>query len=523
MTDRAGLDTPITRAQMLRRSAAAAGSLGLMPALLAACGGGSDSAAPSKQAVGAPKVVNGKLDFGGIEIRGAGDEFVGPLWEWYGDDLAKEANLKIGPAEQFGFGTEPQVITPKLIGKSTPPWNVVTYAAYFIGDFVATGNLEPLDPYLKNFEGYDEYSQGVMPVYRELYTKSKGQTYALMIDGDSHAFHYRKSIFANPTLQRAYRQQFNRELAAPDTWDQYIELAAFITKQMKGDNVYGTQWGTEPAVSWAYWMNTAGSLGVRYFDEQMAPLINSEAGVKGLDILLRLAESSPPGMDNMSNQDTISNWTNGRVATSVWWQDLTEFDSDLAQNDAVDGPVPGSMVNGKLVRRAALAFSRCISVPKNQSAEAKQAAAWVAYRLSHPDYSLYSVTDPYCGLEPYHETHLDDNAIAQFTKPNPKRGTAKNYPKNNGIYRNLARAKNHVAAIKDSAANGFPQPNWPGAGEYIRVLGTEIQSAVAGQKSSKQALDDAAEQWSAIVEKRDPQQQKEFYAGFLDAAKKLGL
>jgi multiple sugar transport system substrate-binding protein len=515
-------DARLTRAQVLKRGVAAAGALSFAPTVLAACGGGGDSSSVTKT-VAKPKTVGGKLDFGGVEIKGLGDEFLGPIYEWYGDDLEGEANIKIAPASQFPFGTESQEITPKLIGKSDAPWHVITFAAYFLGDFVATGNLEPLEPYLRNFDGYDQYIDGVSPAYRELYTKSRGKIYGLMADGDSHGFHYRKSVFAEPALQRAYRQRFGRELGPPDTWDQYIELAAFITEQMKGDNVFGTQWGSEPAVSWAYWMDTAGSLGVRYFDGDMNPTINSPAGVEGLEILLRLAESAPPGMDNMSNDDTLSNWTSGRVATSVWWQDLTEFDSPVSQNDSVDSPIPGSMRDGKLVRRAALAFSRCFAVPKNQPDETRQAAAWVAYRLSHPDYSVYSVTDPFCGLEPYHDAHFTDEAIAQFTKPNPKRGTAKNYEKNNGIYRSLSRARNHATAIRDAAKNGFPQPNWPGAGEYIRVLGTEIQSAVAGQKTSKEALDAVAEQWSEVVDKRGREEQSDFYAGFLASSERLGL
>jgi multiple sugar transport system substrate-binding protein len=344
-----------------------------------------------------------------------------------------------------------------------------------------------------------------------------------MADGDSMALHLRKSHMENPTLQRSFRRQFGRDLAPPETWDQYVEMAGFFTKELKGDGIYGTQWGTEPAVSWAYWLSTAGSLGMRYFDEQMQPTINSEAGVKGLEILLRLAEHSPPGMDNMSNQDTISNWTNGKVVSSVWWQDLTEFDSKIAQSDSLDVAVPGSEVDGKLVRRSALAFSRCFSIPKNQPEEAKQAAAWVAYRLSHPDYSLYSVTDPFCGLEPYHAAHLTDEAVEQFTKPNARRSTGKGYEKNTGIYRSRSRAENHVKAIRDSIENGFPQPNWPGAGEYMRVLGTEIQSAAAGQKNAKQALDAAAQQWGDIVEKRGKDEQKEFYDSFLQAGQKLGL
>jgi multiple sugar transport system substrate-binding protein len=518
----------LTRAEVLRRGMIAAGAFAIPSTLLAACGGGdgggSAGGADASKVVALPKEVNGRLDFGGAEIKTLGDEFAGPIWEWYGDDLAKEANIKIAKPSKFAFGQESQVITPKLIGNTEPPWNIIAHGAWYLGDFVATGGLEPLEPYLKGFPGYQEYLAGIAPAYRELVMKSKGQIYALMADGDSHGFHYRTSIYENKTLQRAHRQQFGRDLKAPETWDQYIETAGFLTKQLKTEKMYGAQFASEPAVSWAYWMGTAGSMGVQYFDADMKAQVNSDAGVKGLEILLRLAEHCPPGMENMSNNDTVSNWTSGRVAQAVYWMDLTEFDSKVSQNDSADTAVPGTIgADGQLKRATALAFNRVFSIPKNQPEEVKRAAAWAAYRVSHPDYSFYSVTDPFNGLEPYHTAHTTPEAIEQFTKPNPKRGTAPDYPKNQGIYRTRARAENHVAAIKEALKTGFPQPNWPGAGEYIRVLGTEVQNAIAGQKNAKQAMDSVAQQWDEIVQKRGKDQQKEFYDSFQASAKSIGL
>src|SRR4051812_29793238 len=81
----------MTRAEALKSGIAAFGALGA-GGLLQACGGGNSST--SKKAVKAPKVVNGKLDFGGVEVKAIGDEFTGPIWQWYADDLEKEANVK---------------------------------------------------------------------------------------------------------------------------------------------------------------------------------------------------------------------------------------------------------------------------------------------------------------------------------------------------------------------------------------------------------------------------------------------
>ena len=99
------------------------------------------------------------------------------------------------------------------------------------------------------------------------------------------------------------------------------------------------------------------------------------------------------------------------------------------------------------MRRASLAFSRTFSIPANKPQEVKDAAFYAIYRLSHPDYSLYSCADPYCGLDPYMDVHYSDEAAELYTTANPLRETTEAYPENAGIFvDDLQAAKDHLAA-----------------------------------------------------------------------------
>ena len=100
-----------------------------------------------------------------------------------------------------------------------PRFDFVQFPSLFFGAFAETGQLEPLDDYLAQYEGSQQYLDWVMPAYREFYTKWSGKTYGVMLDGDIHILHYRKSYFENPELQKKFSARFQQELAAPKTWD----------------------------------------------------------------------------------------------------------------------------------------------------------------------------------------------------------------------------------------------------------------------------------------------------------------
>jgi ABC-type glycerol-3-phosphate transport system substrate-binding protein len=79
-----------------------------------------------------------------------------------------------------------------------------------------------------------------------------------------------------------------------------------------------------------------------------------------------------------------------------------------------------------------------------------------------------------------------------------------------------------MQASDDTMKIGFPQPNWPGVTEYIDVLSVYIQNALAGKMSAKEALDKAAKEWEALVNKLGREEQRRYYADFVKSAKELG-
>jgi multiple sugar transport system substrate-binding protein len=511
----------VSRRNLIKGAGAAAG--GALATPLVGIPAGRSVAA---QVSGQLPVPLGEPRFEGTTLTPTADEFLGPLFEWYGDDLAAESGLAFGETVLFPSYTEIESLMPDLIAGGDLPYDLMSYSSVYFGDFVATGQIEPLDRYLEQYQGVDEYLAGVMPAYREFYTKSGGETYGLMCDGDVHVFHYRPSLFNDEDLQNRFEQRFNTPLIVPETWEQYNRTAQFFTEELKDQGIFGTQLQGARPFGFAFWLDIAAPLGVKYFSEDMEPMINTPEAVQALEIWMEQKQWAPPGTENFGGDQIIGNWQQGIVAMTPWWIDLREFSARAnvpVGRDVNDTVMPGWDIDGEIVRRASLAFSRTFSIPANKPQEVKDAAFYAIYRLSHPDYSLYSCADPYCGLDPYMDVHYSDEAAELYTTANPLRETTEAYPENAGTFvDDLQAAKDHLAAGMANVQVGFPQPNWPGSAEYIDNLSLHLQRALIGETDAKTALDDAAREWTQIVERRGKAEQTEFYASFVTAAKELG-
>ena len=504
-----------TRRKFLKGVAAGAGA--------AALGG----ALPGQMAYGAQAVPPGKKLFNDVKLKYFQDSnwLHAPLW--LSDLMMKEAGVGIESREMYDGGDAVAKILPQLLTRR-PRFDFVQYPALFFGAFAETGQLEPLDDYLARYQGSQDYLDWVMPAYREFYTKWGGQTYGMMLDGDIHILHYRKSYFENAGLQKTFSQRFQQNLEVPKTWEDFLKTTQFFTEELKSQGIYGTSMVVNPPnFGWGFWMDIAASAGVNYFDADMNPTINQGKAAEALDLYREIIKFGPPGAEAMDIGTTIQRWQSGSDVMSVWWIDLAEF---TVQQQGVEKAedqrgaiVPGwKNDDGSITNRAISLWCRTASIPKNLPQDVKDAAFYFIYRMSHPDYSNNIVADPFCGSDPFGRTHYGDAAAQLYLEANPQRGTSDLWPSNDGIFKNFETAKNHLDAGLANVEVGYPQFFWEGAPEYADALGRNISKAISGELTSQQALDEAAEEWVKIVQKLGIDKQKAQYKNFIDGARALG-
>ena len=466
--------------------------------------------------------------FNDIEVAGLWDNNWQNAPMWLSPLLQAEAGVSLKSRELYDAGETTAKIVPQLLSNN-PRFDWFCMPSLYFGLFAEVGLLEPLDQYLDNFGGSAEYFDWIMPGYGEFYSQWGGQTYGLMVDGDIHNLHYRPSYFADADNQKEFSKQFQRELTVPTTWEEYRDTARFFTEKYSSQDIYGTSVVMNPPnFSWGFWMDVAGSYGVTYFDRNMNPQINQGRAAESLEMFKEIVETGPPGKTSMSIGETIARWESGADVMSVWWIDLAEFtvrSQGLERaSDQATALVPGTQQeDGSMKHTPVALYSRTLAVPANASEEVKEAAAYFIYRMSHPDYSMNIVADPFCGSDPYGKTHFTDEAAQMYTEPNPQRGTDELWPVNDGIFKTFDQARRHLDGCQANVENAFPQIYWEGAGEYGDALGRAISRFISDEVGAQDALDDAAEEWVQITQKLGFDSQKSQHDKFLDATQRAGL
>ncbi len=472
--------------------------------------------------------------FEGIELRWSTDNAAGPLYSMFGAEINEECGVTFDEGQVLPPDNYYSDLNSQFVGGGDFPFDITLLLPLHLGDFQARDLFEPLDPYLAKYEGTDEYLDSVIDPYREFYMNYQGDTVAIPIDGDIHNLFYRPSFFNDEFHQENYRDEYGQELRAPQTWPEFNQVAEYFTENTD-EGTYGTQvYGARPW-NFGWWMDRAASRGVIYFDEDMEPRINSDDAVTALEHMVETTNYAPPNTDQLGVAETIEQWQQGNVVMSVWWIDLTEFTArgDFpVVGDQSAAAVPGwEQDDGSIRRNAMMLYNRLYAMPASISEERKEAAFYAMMRLSHPDYSVETCADAFTGLDPNLDQHYTEKAAEAYTRENPLRGTGEGFPTNPPIFAPdqeypegrsaTEQALQHIEAGQVNMENGFPQPNWPGANQYVQDLSLHIQRALSGQESPQEALDNAAEKWRQTVDELGREGQQQAYQDFIETAREL--
>lgn len=451
--------------------------------------------------------------FGGVTINLVGDagHNLKPYEFWKGD--FEKAGISILVTEVPFEGVYEKIKTEFVAG--TGAFDVVTFYPAYIGDFAGNGYLEPLDEYMAKEPAavWDPNPADVLAPFWELYCKFGGKVYALPIDGDVHMLMYRKDLLENPDEQAAFKAKYGKELAPPETWEDWLQIGEFFTRK-KGEKLagevldrdfYGSAEFAKRGFSFAWFVDRWAAFGEPYFDEQMNPLVNSPNAVKALQNFVDSLKNAPPDVLGYGYDELRDAFLKGSVAMVVQWTDVPKKGADPNQSVIVGkigvGRVPGWKIGDQVVHRAMMPVGRVVAVAADS--QNKEAAYWVTKHISY-DRSLEDVSTPLTGLDPYRKTH--------FT--NPQAYT---------MFASVEEAQAYLNGVEAAMADGYPEIFIPGAAQYEDSLDLHVNKALAGQETAQEALDAVAKEWNEITDKLGRDKQIELWLKALEAYKALGL
>ena len=444
-------------------------------------------------------------DYTGVTLTAASQTgpYIASALQSAGEEWAKKTCGKVNVVEFPWSELYPKIVTSLSSGEET--FDVISFAPAWSPDF--TDFLSEVPEAMRKGAAWDD----IAPIYREQLMVWNGKTLSQTIDGDVHTYTYRIDLFEDPKEKEAFKAKYGYDLAVPQDWKQYLDIAEFFNRPDKG------LWGTAEAYRrggqqfWfffshaASYTNIPGQKGAMFFNpETMDAQVNNPGWVRGLEEYIRASKLAPPNALNFSFGEVNAAFAGGQVAESIGWGDTGVIGADPKQSKVAgnvgSAPLPGSdeIWNYKtkkwdkfdhVVQTSFMAFGGWqAAVPATST---KQEAAWnyIQY-LTSPAVSGQAAITGGTGVNPYrisHTTNLD-----LWSKIFSER-----------------EAKEYLGAQKDAvtAKNIALDMRLPGYFSYTEVLEIELSKALAGEVTPQQALDSVAEQWNKLTDEfgRDKQ------------------
>lgn len=280
---------------------------------------------------------------------------------------------------------------------------------------------------------------------------------------DVSVMYYLKSNYEDAEKAAAFKAEYGYDLAPPETWVQVKDQAIFFADP---PNFYGTQYaGKDEAIVGRFYELVVAE-GGQYIDKDFKPVFNSEAGQRALQWFVDLyqAKAVPAGTLSYVWDELGQGFASGTVALNLDWPGWAGFFNDPASSKAA-GNV-GLVVQPRgSVTHTGWSGHHGFSVT-NDCPSPDAAVSLVRFLTS------------------------EDSQLAE--------SAGGSLPTRSAVWEaNIAGAEGFRAeALKvfaEGATHAFPVPPIAEWAESTNLVFPELQAAIVGDKTVKQALDDAAE------------------------------
>jgi ABC-type glycerol-3-phosphate transport system substrate-binding protein len=258
--------------------------------------------------------------------------------------------------------------------------------------------------------------------------------------------------------------------SAPGSWDDIYERGVKIVKSGKSFG-YGMPAGKsiQATVTWILLFNAFGG---KYFDNQMKPLFDSEAGIKAMDFMVsKLAKIGPPGITTWDFPEMFTAFATGQTAQTMMWPGGLGGLSDPAQSQVAgrfkwSSPPGGSLLGGW-------------ACGVNKSSANRDAAYVYCAWLTSPEIVRKAAL---FGGAPCRVSSFQDPELV------------KKYP--------------YYPAILDGMNNSIEYPPVKEAEDIHILVYDQVNAAVSGEKSAVQAAHDLQQSVLELMTKRGYYRQK---------------
>ncbi|AQZ54027.1 extracellular solute-binding protein [Martelella mediterranea] len=292
---------------------------------------------------------------------------------------------------------------------------------------------------------------------------------------DVSNLYYRKSLYADPANQQAWKEKYGTDLAPPKTYDEFRDQVIFFADP---PNLYGTAFAGKDEGMSGRFMEILRANGGDMFDDEFRPTFNSPEGVAALQWFIDVYDAGavPAGTVNYTWDDIGQAMAAGQLALDLDWPGFAAFFADPSSSKIADDLGYAVAPAGTSGHGGGWSGSHSFSV--TQDCDNKDAAVSFAVFMTNDESELMEAM---AGNLPT-RTATYDEVIAWFNE-NGKENLAEMFQ-----------------VWQESLADARTPPLIPEWIQVSNVLWPELQAAIVGEKTPQDALDDAAEQATMIME-----------------------
>lgn len=345
-------------------------------------------------------------------------------------------------------------------------FDALQFFSPWLGDFAGPGFLKPLDEYAAKWnlqldDFYDTYRLNYG------YFGDKG-LFGIPFDCDIQMVHLRPSL-----VEQVTGEPIDKWNTVP-TYDELIRLSGELNKLEDGVAGVGMMAGRGFWSTYT-WEHVAAQHGMELFDANWEPTLASDAGVKALEVILELQKSAAQGIAGWGWPENRAAWLGGQLATNISWQDSGTQGTRPDQSNIVDDLVtiyePRVDTEGARFAPPNIAGSTSCVTATAQNAEG--AFLMLAFLTTA---SIMAMNEANAnGVAPGQRSVLTNEKLQAVSQPADVWATSLDY--------------------------AWCAPRIPGMFEMEQALGNEINRAVVGQTSPREALEAGAAAWKKIMTK----------------------
>jgi multiple sugar transport system substrate-binding protein len=371
---------------------------------------------------------------------------------------------------------DPEILYETMVhqrGVLNAEYDVFLCLTDWLPELMAFKGLTRLNDFLSSSPPPD-WSAGWSESMLMLQRDSAGGIFAMPYHDGPEMFMYRSDLFEDAAEQAAFQQQYGYPLRVPETWSQFRDVAKFFTRPSQG--LYGAMIaGLNDGHNNVYdFFIHLWSRGGRLFDEKWRPTFHDAIGQEALQFyvdLITIDKVCPPKTLEYDSVASGIAYAAGEAATMWNWCGFSAV-AELPPSKIIGknrvGLVPrGDGANG---RHMSLNIYWVVGIPAGSQ---QKDLAWQFLRhCATPEMDKVTALSGGTGVRL--STWRDPDIQAQF---------------------------NYYTAIEEVHKNVESPPRIPEYPAINAILNQMQWVAVTGQKSVRQALDDAAEATEELLRK----------------------